>query len=139
MTVNNAYLVSFSIAGNRVIGITDQSLDIAMSTIPITTKDSSGWAEKLADEGSGSGSLSCLLDESAAYAFADIFTAIAAKTSVACTYGKGITTINTELISFSAILTGLSRTDPNNSASGYTLTYEMTGTPTNGTSAATLA
>ena len=139
MAVNNARQVFFSLAGSRVNGITDQSFDLAVSVIDVTTKDSDGVVEKIGDETSASGSCTCLLDESDNYTFAEIWTAIYAKSSVAFTYGKGIEVSGAELISGNCILTGLSRNDARGGGSGYTLTFETTGALTNGTSSGTLA
>lgn len=139
MAVNSAGQVFLSFAATRINGITDQSFDEAISTIDVTTKDSSGNKEILADEFSASGSCTCLLDEGDTYTFAEIHTAMLAKTSVAFTYGKGIEVSGAELISGNCIITGLSRSDAKNSPSTFTVTFETTGAVTNGTSSGTLA
>ncbi len=139
MAVSDGSAIFFSLAATRVNGTTDQSFDEAIDEIEITTKDSNGAKEFLAGEYSATGSVTGLLDPSDTYAYSQIRAAMVAKAAVAFTYGAGIDTAGGELVSGNVIITGLSRQDPKNAPSTWTANVRITGLPTYGTSAATLA
>jgi hypothetical protein len=127
-----------SIAGNLLNGTTSQTMDNTFDEIEQTTKDSDGDKEFQAGEGSGTVTVEGRLNESATYGYSDLEAAAEAKAAVAVVYGRGIDIAGGEITSFSGIITGLSRSDPENGSITWTLNIRRTGSKTYGTSATTL-
>ena len=139
MAAINGSTVYLSLGGVRVNATMDKSYDEVVSILDATNQDSSGSRVVIADEFSASGQLTGMIDESVTYGYEQLRTAMLAKAAIAFTYGKGIKSSGAELLSGNLVLTGLSRSDPKSGIVIWTATFEITGLPTYGTSAATLA
>ena len=74
--VLNATAWALYVAGTKVSHGTSASIEISMETRDTTSKDSSGWAEKLEGLRSWSGSFDGNFAEDASYGESDIFTLI---------------------------------------------------------------
>jgi predicted secreted protein len=137
--INDGSDVWVKVAGTLVNGLTTKTIDMATDEIDVTTQDSGKYKEFLAGFKSGTLSFDFKDDESDAHAYDELFAAWVAGVAVAFVYGKGIKTTGGRTITGSAIITGLTLSDPMNAESGGSCKLRITGTPALATSTTTVA
>ena len=138
MAVLDGTGVVIAVAGAKVNGLVDNSIDETVDTIEVTTKDSSGHKEYIAGEDGWTISASGKIDLTDTTDITVLRTAKAAKAAVAVMFGNGILTTGGQILSGSAIITALNQTAPKNGELTWSATFQGTGALTESTSATTL-
>lgn len=128
MAVRNGDLIKLVIAGNVLNAEVTNDWGVDVDEIDVTTKDSSGWKEFIAGEGSGQVNFEGKYDDAATYAYSQVFAAAKAKTAITAVYG--LNQVGNTAYSFSVIVTNITLNGPKNDAATFSGTLRMTGEPT---------
>ena len=121
-----------------VTATTGQGFDWSANMIETTTKDSSGTKTFVAGEDQATQTIEGKLNVDGNYDWYDLLTAAQAKTALTVKSGKGIKSIGSEVMSFSGLLSNLTRTDPQDDNSTWSASLQITGSVTVATSTATI-
>ena len=139
MTVVKGSDVFIALEATKIVNATTgQGFDWSANMINTTTKDTGGTQTFVVGEDQSTHSIEGKLDPAGTYSWYDLLTAAQAKAALACLSGEGLKTIGESQLSFSALLSGLTRTDPEDDNSTWSATLQITGAITVATSVATI-
>ena len=130
--INGTNLV-IKIAGNPIMKATTASLEMSVDMPDATTKDSAGWAEFFAGVRSWTLSTDGLIDyaSSGSVETDELVQLLIDRQAVAVTFSTS--TAGDMLLSGNAFITSISQTADMESPSGYSVSFQGTGTLTRGT------
>lgn len=130
--INGTNLV-IKIAGNPIMKATTASLEMSVDMPDATTKDSAGWAEFFAGVRSWTLSTDGLIDyaSSGSVETDELVALLIARNPVAVTFSTS--TAGDMVLSGNAYITSISQTADMESPSGYSVSFQGTGTLTQGT------
>ena len=120
-------------------GMTDKSLDLAITEIPTTTNDDAGWSTSLTGTEALTFNFTFYDDESDTSGFDELYDQAIAGTAVTVIYGSGVKTTGERVIYGSAVVLSVNKKDTIDSACEVTASMKITGAPTRATSTTTLA
>lgn len=130
--INGTNLV-IKIAGNPIMKATTASLEMSVDMPDATTKDSAGWAEFFAGVRSWTLSSDGLVDyaSSGSVETDELVALLIARNPVAVTFSTS--TAGDMVLSGNAYITSISQTADMESPSGFSVSFQGTGTLTQGT------
>jgi predicted secreted protein len=130
--INGTNLV-IKIAGNPIMKATTASLEMSVDMPDATTKDSAGWAEFFAGVRSWTLSTDGLIDyaSSGSVETDELVALLIARNPVAVTFSTS--TAGDMVLSGNAYITSISQTADMESPSGYSVSFQGTGTLSQGT------
>lgn len=130
--INGTNLV-IKIAGNPILKATTASLEMSVDLPDATTKDSAGWSEFFAGVRSWTLSSDGLVDYATAAGVEtdELVALLIARSSVAISFATS--TAGDMLLSGNAYITSISQTADMESPSGFSVSFQGTGTLSQGT------
>lgn len=130
--INGTNLV-IKIAGNPILKATTASLEMSVDLPDATTKDSAGWSEFFAGVRSWTLSSDGLVDYATAAGVEtdELVALLIARSSVAISFATS--TAGDMLLSGNAFITSISQTADMESPSGFSVSFQGTGTLSQGT------
>jgi predicted secreted protein len=132
MAKSDGSLIVLELGTDKIIGLTNNTLDFTADEIETTSKDSTGkWKEFIQGEKGGTISFEARYDDqedTGEVNFNKLFEAFEDGTVISIMFGTGVT--GDRVVNASAFLTALSWTAPQNDASGVTGSLRITGVPT---------
>lgn len=128
-TPSAGYVSYLAIAGVEVGGLQDCTLDVNVATIDVTDKDSGGWDEFIAGQGSASISGTCVYEEDDA-GQEDVIDAILAKTVASWVFRPLGTGAGQDEWTCNGFVTSVQISSPNKEALSFPFSVQLTGQPT---------